>query len=485
MSQYVFKPYNPIFPKLFEAEKERLRILLGDEPQIEHVGSTAVGNLGGKGIIDIYVATSKDNLEKVSEKLTQAGYRLIEEDPTQIRHVTHVADLPDPVEDQRRYHIHLGTLDNENFKRMIVFRDYLRNHPKDLKKYAEIKQTAADLANNNRDEYLRIKGPIIEEIIENALNSQKVEKTMKSYEDGKLKYSDIYELVKNKVGLKEDKKYHELYNPKDPWGESLGYLALRNFKRFIALLYYLIAEKKFNFDLIVGGGDSGVSLVKVAEMVYQQLGLRPPLALYLPIVRWDPKWLEYKGQPTELFDNSILIPQINDQINELEKLENILFVDDEIANGYTAKATFKIVKGAIDKDKISKNLNLTIVSENQGFNPDGFIDGVETEFYYFSVDNIDGINNILSYVIPWSIEKQVRDIFSDDQISSKAFMNSLLDLPSKEFERFDEYIKEKPEFTNRQLDKLRKEIPNFPNLQVDFTKSVIKWINEALEEFKF
>lgn len=62
MSKYVFKPYNSIFPELFEKEKERLSKYLTGEYQIEHVGSTAVQGLGGKGIIDIYLATPRKNL---------------------------------------------------------------------------------------------------------------------------------------------------------------------------------------------------------------------------------------------------------------------------------------------------------------------------------------------------------------------------------------------------------------------------------------
>lgn len=49
MGSYVFKSYNPIFPKLFEAEKKRLLSFLKKDYQIEHAGSTAVPNLGGRG----------------------------------------------------------------------------------------------------------------------------------------------------------------------------------------------------------------------------------------------------------------------------------------------------------------------------------------------------------------------------------------------------------------------------------------------------
>ena len=62
MNKYIFKPYHEIFPKLFEQEKLRLSKYLTGEYMIEHIGSTAVPGLGGKGIIDIMISVSKDKM---------------------------------------------------------------------------------------------------------------------------------------------------------------------------------------------------------------------------------------------------------------------------------------------------------------------------------------------------------------------------------------------------------------------------------------
>ena len=50
VKKYVFKPYSKIFPELFQKEKERISPNLKEALAIEHVGSTAVPGLGGKGI---------------------------------------------------------------------------------------------------------------------------------------------------------------------------------------------------------------------------------------------------------------------------------------------------------------------------------------------------------------------------------------------------------------------------------------------------
>lgn len=122
-------------------------------------------------------------------------------------------------------------------------------------------------------------------------------------------YEQAYQLIKNKVALKEDQEYQRLYDPNNIWGQSLHSLALRHFKRFVAVLYHLIVKEEKQLDLIIGGGDAGVWLAKVTETLYQKLNLKPPVIITLPIVRFKFTYLKYKGQPLDLFDNSVLIPE--------------------------------------------------------------------------------------------------------------------------------------------------------------------------------
>lgn len=169
MTNYIFKPYNPIFPQLFEAEKKRLLKFLSRKYQIEHVGSTAVSSLGGKGVIDICLIVPKKEQEKVWKDLVKAGYKERENFAPDVMHVSHTIYLPDPVEEKRKYHIHIRDSRSLWLKEALAFRDYLRKHPKDVKNYAEIKQKAAKIADDNKDIYLSIKRPVVEDIMEKAL----------------------------------------------------------------------------------------------------------------------------------------------------------------------------------------------------------------------------------------------------------------------------------------------------------------------------
>lgn len=166
MKKYVFKPYSKIFPQLFCAEKKRIANAIGITALIEHVGSTAVPGLGGKGIIDIAIAVNKKNLEIVSKLLQNLGYefRPAFSTPDRLYFINHVSD---PEEGTRRYHIHLTYPENPEWKHFLGFRDYLKNHPQVAKEYAEIKNQAAMEANHNGEQYRKCKEAIIQKIIGN------------------------------------------------------------------------------------------------------------------------------------------------------------------------------------------------------------------------------------------------------------------------------------------------------------------------------
>ena len=73
--------YDPRWPTLYEEERERILRAVGDlVVAIEHVGSTAVPNLGGKPIIDIMPAVRRlEDAELCVEPLGGIGYEYVPE----------------------------------------------------------------------------------------------------------------------------------------------------------------------------------------------------------------------------------------------------------------------------------------------------------------------------------------------------------------------------------------------------------------------
>ena len=169
MQKYVFKPYNNNFPDLFNKEKERIAALI-KAIAIEHVGSTAIPNLGGKGIIDIAIAINKKDTNSVLSQLQSLGYEYRPIHSTPDRLFLRI-DLPDTEEGIRRYHVHLTYTESNDWKEFIAFRDYLRSHPEEAQKYAEIKKKAATEANHDGEKYRKIKEPIFKKI--NSLTKHK------------------------------------------------------------------------------------------------------------------------------------------------------------------------------------------------------------------------------------------------------------------------------------------------------------------------
>lgn len=172
--KYYFRPYSPTFPLLFENEKDRLKKVLGKSVQIDHIGSTAVPDLGGKGVIDISIVTPKTNWNVVSKKLSDLGYVYKKkEKEKEVERLFFTANIPDDKLGTRLYHIHLSYPESLEFKKEIGFRDYLRNHPEKASEYSMIKKKAAERArrfsskNKMRDTYNQTKEEFIQQIMRN------------------------------------------------------------------------------------------------------------------------------------------------------------------------------------------------------------------------------------------------------------------------------------------------------------------------------
>lgn len=154
MPKYIFKPYLPVFSKLFVNEKKRIisAIDLSEAPIVEHVGSTAVPNLGGKGIIDISINADKKDFDYVARTLRSLGYEYRPDWSTNDRWYFKT-ELPDEIEGMRRYHVHLITKDSNEWDNFIKFRDYLRKHPEAVKEYSELKKNAVEDAHGDGEKY--------------------------------------------------------------------------------------------------------------------------------------------------------------------------------------------------------------------------------------------------------------------------------------------------------------------------------------------
>lgn len=167
MKKYLFRKYQPEYVKFFKMEKNRLKKVLGHSAKIEHIGSTAIAGLGGKGIIDIVIGVSKSKIAKSKKNLEEAGYEFRKK-----------ASYPERLFFRRDYpyknrkgriHVHLVEFEGRDWKEMVSFRNYLLKHPEVIYQYVEIKKEAVKKANGEGKVYRKHKEQFIKSITKKAL----------------------------------------------------------------------------------------------------------------------------------------------------------------------------------------------------------------------------------------------------------------------------------------------------------------------------
>jgi len=160
--------YDPQWPRLYEEERRRILEVVGDIiVRIEHIGSTAVPNLGAKPTIDLMAAVNRlSAAEKCFEPLQRIGFEY---------QSGHEASFPerrffrkgDPPKEQH-YHLHMVELASDFWKRHLLFRDYLRTHPEVAQEYCEFKKRLASKHGLDREGYTNAKTSFIESIVTKA-----------------------------------------------------------------------------------------------------------------------------------------------------------------------------------------------------------------------------------------------------------------------------------------------------------------------------
>lgn len=163
MVKYIFKPYTSEYPALFKAEKRKIEQKIPFAKSIEHVGSTAVVGLGGKGIIDIAIELEVSKQKQAIELLQSLGYFFEESFSTENRLFFKKHKSPENGLVQN-YHIHLFSLNNDEFHTMLNFRNLLNSHPEKVQEYAAIKQEAVKYAKEDGKLYRSYKEPFIDSI---------------------------------------------------------------------------------------------------------------------------------------------------------------------------------------------------------------------------------------------------------------------------------------------------------------------------------
>lgn len=157
--------YDPHWSLLYEKEKRLIPDAIGHiVVRIEHIGSTAVSDLGAKPIIDAIVAVNHLNdAERHIIPLVSIGYEHIPEYEDEISERRYFHKDKPPKE--QHYHLHMVEPTSDFWEQHPLFRDYLRIHPETAQEYYKLKERLATKYRSDREGYTDAKTAFVESII--------------------------------------------------------------------------------------------------------------------------------------------------------------------------------------------------------------------------------------------------------------------------------------------------------------------------------
>lgn len=166
MKKYIFRKYSSEFPEIFGKWKRKLSKILPRKAVIEHIGSTAVPGLGGKGIIDILILVSKRELPKANQALVKAGLEY-KPHPRRRKQYFFQKDFKSGKQTFRA-HFHL-TESKELLEKDLAIVDFLKSNEKARKEYETIKKKAVKFSKQNGKKYRKFKGKFLRNLAKKSL----------------------------------------------------------------------------------------------------------------------------------------------------------------------------------------------------------------------------------------------------------------------------------------------------------------------------
>ena len=177
MDEIALVEYDPRWPELFAAEAARVRAALGEDlvVAVEHFGSTAVPGLSAKPVIDMLIGVHSvaEARKRAVPALGALGYAFWHDNPN-AAHLFFVKGLPP--NGPRTHHIHM--VEPETFRDpkneeslfwdRLLFRNYLRAHPDEARRYEAVKRDLAARFPDDREAYTGGKTEYVNGVMQKA-----------------------------------------------------------------------------------------------------------------------------------------------------------------------------------------------------------------------------------------------------------------------------------------------------------------------------
>ena len=134
--------------------------------RIDHVGSTAVPGMPAKPIIDLQASVAKvEPTDPYARPLAELGYLFAPDPDSPAFHF-----FGKPVARPRTFHLHVCVAGSDDELRHRALRDYLRAHPDEARRYAEVKRGLAANHPGDRLAYIDGKAGYVADLERRALD---------------------------------------------------------------------------------------------------------------------------------------------------------------------------------------------------------------------------------------------------------------------------------------------------------------------------
>ena len=244
-------------------------------------------------------------------------------------------------------------------------------------------------------------------------------------------------------------------------------LAKSRIKMFAAAIGRQLIEFDDTFDLLMGAGNSGLYMTKIAEMTYEYLNTSVPKILNIPIIR-------FKEDGKTLNDNSFLLLKVKEELRNVAPIKNVLFVDDEIMRAITAKECFTLLLKTYSN---MSHLDATVIAENHFFEWHYKLPKVSLRFFAYS-PLIQWLNANISYFIPQGfyheISKQIEGVSSYNQAMAIIVGGALKRKDSNE----------NPYFDYKVWEILKQKIPNYEERGTTLVKGLRELVKQGVDDYK-
>lgn len=168
-------PYREEWPADFEEIRNDIANCAGNMiVSIDHIGSTAIPGIAAKDIIDVQIGIRNfDDIEKLGLALCNIGFEFLSH-VIQDHAPGHEFEEFVPGWEKRFFkasnirrpaNIHVRLVSGKNFEFALLFRDYLRQHPKVSRAYEQVKVRLATFLSHELMAYTLIKDPVCDLIM--------------------------------------------------------------------------------------------------------------------------------------------------------------------------------------------------------------------------------------------------------------------------------------------------------------------------------